>query len=107
MSTSRAMKQLKSVWGKAGLDHIPSPDETKGNMQQPEVVGARARKKSIRTARLDLRLTADEKKRIELLAVVEGVSINEIFSRMLTLYEREHGRVELTSARGVRVKPDD
>jgi len=106
MSTSRAMKQLKSVWGKAGLDHIPSPDETKGNMQRPEVVGSRARKKSARTARLDLRLTAEEKKRIELMAVVEGVSINEIFSRMLALYEREHGRVELTSGKAVHLKPD-
>lgn len=40
MSTSRALKQLKSVWGKAGLDRIPSPDETKGNMQQPETATA-------------------------------------------------------------------
>ena len=107
MSTSRAMKQLKTVWGKAGLDRIPSPDETKGNMQQPELAGAKARKKSSRTARLDLRLTGEEKKRIELMAVAEGVSINEIFSRMLALYEREHGRVELTSAKGVHEKRDD
>jgi hypothetical protein len=101
------MKQLKSVWGKAGLDHIHSPDETKGNMQQPELVGPRGRKKSDRTARLDLRLTADEKRCVELMAVREGVSINEIFSRMLALYEREHGRVEITSAKDVRVKRDD
>lgn len=101
------MKQLKSVWGKAGLDHIPSPDETKGNMQQPALTHAKARTKSNRTARLDLRLTAEEKKSIELMAVVEGVSINEIFSRMLALYEREHGRVELTSAREVQTKSDD
>ena len=107
MSTSRAMKQLKSVWGKSGLDNIPSPDETKGNMQQPEVVSTRVRKKSARTARLDLRLTAEEKKRIELMSVVEGVSINEIFSRMLALYEREHGRVELSSEKGKYLKRDD
>lgn len=107
MSTSRAMKQLKSVWGKAGLDHIPSPDETTDSMQQPEVVPRKTRKKSARTARLDLRLTAEEKKCIELTAVVEGVSINEIFSRMLALYEREHGRVELTSAKDVRKSRDD
>ena len=106
MSTSRAMKQLKSVWGKAGLDHIPSPEETKGNMQQPEPAGPKARQKSARTARLDLRLTAEEKKRIELMAVVEGVSINEIFSRMLMLYEREHGRVEVASAKGAHLKRD-
>jgi hypothetical protein len=98
MSTSRAMKQLKSVWGKAGLDHIPSPDETKGNMH-PDLAGAKARKKSTRTARLDLRLSPEEKQRLELRAVAEGVSINKIFSRMLALYEREHGRVELTSAK--------
>jgi len=99
MSTDRALKRLKSVWGKAGLDHVPSPDETLGNIQQPGVVLRRARQKSNRTARLDLRLTSDEKKRIELMAVAAGVSINEIFSRMLTLYERENGRIELTSAK--------
>lgn len=107
MSTNRAMKQLKSVWGKAGLDHIPSLEETKGNMQEPELAGPRGRKKSRRTARLDLRLTVEEKKCIELMAVAEGVSINEIFSRMLVLYEREHGRVELTSAKATRKKRDD
>ena len=96
MSTKRALKQLKSVWGKAGLDHVPSPDQVKGTMRQPDVP---VRKKSARTARLDLRLTADEKRRTELMAVREGVSINEIFSRMLALYEQEHGRVELTSAK--------
>ena len=34
------------------------------------------------------------------MAVAEGVSINEVFSRMLALYEHKHGRVELTSAKG-------
>ena len=107
MSTSRAMKQLKSVWGKAGIDRIPSSDETKGTMQQPELAGTRARKKSARMARLDLRLMVEEKKSIELMAVAEGVSINEIFSRMLALYEREHGRVELTSAKAGPKTSDD
>lgn len=101
------MRQLKTVWAKAGIDRIPSPDETKGNMQQPEVAGTSARKKSARTARLDLRITVEEKQRIELRAVAEGVSRNEIFSRMQALYEREHGHVELTSAKGGRVKQDD
>ena len=41
------------------------------------------------------------------MSVVEGVSINEIFSRMLALYEREHGRVELSSEKGERLKRDD
>ena len=107
MITSRAMKQLKSAWGKAGLDRIPSIEETKGTMQEAARSESRAKKKSARTARLDLRLTADEKKRTELMAVREGVSINEIFSRMLTLYEREHGRVELTSTKDAAGTSDD
>ena len=97
MSTERALKQLKTVWSKAGLEPIPTPDETLGNMREPEQGKKRA--KSARTARLDLRLTADEKKRIELMAVAAGVSINEIFSRLLALYERENGRVEITAAK--------
>ena len=107
MSTSRAMKQLKSVWGKAGVDRIPSPEETKGSMAEPQISGAKARKKSARTARLDVRCTPDEKRRTGLWAVAEGVSINEIFSRMLALYEREHGRIELTSEKAAHEKPDD
>ena len=58
-----------------------------------------ARKKSRRTARLDLRLTPEEKQRLELRAVTEGISINELHSRMQALYEKTHGRVELTSAK--------
>lgn len=103
MSTTRALKQLKSVWGKAGLDRIPSPSEVKGNMQEP-AGPAPARKKSARTARLDLRLTPDEKRTLELMALREAVSINELFARMLALYEREHGRVELTTAKD---RPDE
>ena len=48
-----------------------------------------------------------KKKRTELMVVREGVSINEIFSRMLTVYEREHGRVELTSTKDVAGTSDD
>jgi hypothetical protein len=93
------MQQLKSVWGKAGLDHIPSPDDTKGNIH-PQLAGPKAgRKKSERTARLDLRLTPDEKHRLELRAVAEGVSINQLFSRMQALYEETHGRVQITSGK--------
>ena len=93
MSNNRAIQRLKNVWGKAGLDHIPSPDEVKGTMQKPG-----ARTKSPRTARIDLRVTPEEKRRLELTAVRDGISFNELFARMLALYEREHGRVELTSA---------
>ncbi len=42
--------------------------------------------------------TPDEKKRLELMAVRENVSLNELFARMLALYEAEHGRVAITSA---------
>jgi hypothetical protein len=99
VSTSKALKQLKSVWGKSGIDRIPPPDETRGTMH-PALAGPKGRKKSARTARLDLRLTPEEKQRLELRAVAEGVSINELFSRMQALYEQTHGRVEFTSAKG-------
>jgi hypothetical protein len=92
MTTRKAMQQLKSVWGKAGLNAIPTPDEVKGNMGEPAANTARGRKKSERTARLDVRCTPDEKKRVQLIAVDEGQSVNEIFSRMLSVYERERSR---------------
>ena len=106
MSTRKAINQLRSVWGKAGLDRIPSPDETKGNIH-PKLAGPQVRKKSARTARLDLRVTPEEKRRLELRAVAEGVGQNEIFARMQALYEETHGPVALTSTKGVRDKPDD
>lgn len=98
MSTDRAMKRLQSVWGKSGVDRIPSPDEIKGTMAEPSSQSRRGRR-SGRTARLELRVTPDEKKSVELLAMREGVSVNELFARMLALYVREHGRVELTSSK--------
>ena len=107
MSSERAMKKLKSVWSRAGLEGIPSPDEITGTMSEPAPARNRERTKSARTARLDLRITAHEKKRVELLAIAASVTINEIFSRMLTLYEREHGRVELTAPQDPRVKQNE
>ena len=95
----KAETHIRSMWSKAGLGEIPTPNETIGNMTLPEAPVRRSRKKSARTARLDLRLSPSEKKRIELMAVSEGVSINELFSRMLALYEREHGRIEVMSTR--------
>lgn len=86
MTTRKTMQQLKSVWGKSGLDQVPRPEETRGNMRTGQ---AGPRKKSERTARLDIRCRPDEKKRVQLIAVDEGQSVNEIFSRMLELYERE------------------
>jgi hypothetical protein len=53
------------------------------------------REKSDRVAQLNLRIRPGEKKRINLIAVRENVTINEVFSRMLALYEREHGAAEL------------
>lgn len=91
MSTGGALKQLKNVWGKAGLDAAPKAEEAVGRLQP----GHRVRKKSNRTAQLNLRITPEEKEQIALMAVRARVSINEVFTRMLTLYQREHGRVEI------------
>jgi predicted HicB family RNase H-like nuclease len=95
MSTPGALKQLKKVWGKTGLGDAPSADEALGRLEEPR----RGRKKSNRTAQLNLRITPDEKEQITLMAVRARVSINEVFSRMLALYQREHGRVELKAAK--------
>lgn len=94
MSSKAAINQLKTVWSKVGLDSVPESDETRNNLQQPQASAPR-RKKSVRTAQLNLRIAPDEKRRMELISVREEVSLNEIFSRMLALYEREHGRPEL------------
>jgi len=94
-NTKTAISRLKSVWGKVGLDEIPAPEETRGNLSQPEP----ASKKSERTAQLNLRIKPDEKERIGVIALRERVNINEVFSRMLALYEREHGKVELAALR--------
>lgn len=89
--SSKALKELKRVWSKAGIDYLPTIDDTKGAMSDR----AGRRPKNARTARLDLRLTPDEKRKLELIAVINGLSINEIFTRMLDLYEGHHGRVEI------------
>ncbi len=88
------LKQLKSVWARAGLKQGPAPEDIVGN------VGVR--KLSPRSPRyggvqVSLRITQDERQRFDLIAMREGASLNELFSRMLELYEREHGRVQLTT----------
>lgn len=97
MSSKTAINQLKNVWSKVGLDDVPRNDQTRDTLRQ--VRESTPRKKSARTAQMNLRITPDEKRRTELIAVREEVSLNEIFSRMLALYEREHGRPELASGR--------
>jgi hypothetical protein len=96
-----ALKQLKSVWGRAGVKDAPAADEIKGNLG--------LRKESPRSPRyggvqVSLRITKDERRRLGLIAAREGVSLNEVFSRMLILYEREHGRVELTTLKDPKIE---
>jgi hypothetical protein len=89
-------KKLQSVWGKARVPDLPGDTEIKDNLRRP----ARERRRSPRApeqggVQVNLRITRAEKKRFELLAMLESVTLNEMFSRMLALYEREHGTVEL------------
>ena len=87
-----AINELRNVWGRVGLGGAPAPDETKNTLEL-----AARRAKSDRTAQLNLRIRPTEKQQIALMALRENVSINELFTRMLTLYQREHGRVELAT----------
>lgn len=88
-----AITELRNVWGRVGLGNAPTPDETRNTVELPK-----RRVKSDRTAQLNLRIRPAEKQQMLLMAVRESVSINEIFSRMLALYEREHGRVEISTS---------
>ena len=81
--------------GAWGLSGAPAPEETKDTLQLAQQA---KRAKSDRIAQLNLRIRPGEKQQIALLALREDVSINEMFSRMLTLYQREHGRVELATS---------
>ena len=95
MSSRGAIKHIRSIWGKAGVS-APQPEETKGTVE-------RKRKQSARSPRyggvqVSLRITREEKRRFELIALREDMPLSEIFSRMLALYEETHGRVELSSA---------
>ena len=78
-----------------GIKEPPDRAQAGHNLEQPEHAPTRSRKKSERTARVEVRVTPDERRRFELYAVREDVSASEIFSRMLALYEREHGRFEV------------
>ena len=94
MNTVRAIDKLKSVWAGNGDAHVSDDTIIPSDMRN------RSSGKGgtiARSARLDLRITHEEKKRIELLALRDDIAINRVFSRMLELYEREYGRVELIS----------
>ena len=88
-----AINELRNVWGRVGLGSAPTAEETKDTLEVPA-----RRVKSDRTAQLNLRIRPSEKQQIALMALRENVSINEIFSRMMALYQREHGRVELSTS---------
>lgn len=81
-----------------GIKEPPAREQAGHNLEQPEHAPARSRKKSERTARVEVRVTADERRRFELNAIREDVTASELFSRMLALYEREHGRFEVRRA---------
>jgi hypothetical protein len=88
------LKQLRSVWGRAGLKEGPAPEEIVGNVGMRKVSPRSPRYGGVQVS---LRITPEERQRFGLIAMREGASLNEVFSRMLALYEHEHGRVELTT----------
>jgi hypothetical protein len=90
-----AINDLRTVWGRVGLGSAPTPEETRNTVGLPK-----RRVKSDRTAQLNLRIRPDEKQQMILMAVRANVSINEIFSRMLAHYQRDHGRIELSTTDG-------
>ena len=81
-----------------GIKQPPDVSKAGENLDQPEFWPVRSRKKSDRTARIEVRVSPDERRRFELFAVREGITASEVFSRMLALFEREHGKLEVRRA---------
>src|SRR5262245_36837957 len=98
MTSKTAINQLKNVWGRVGLAEIPKPEDTTDTRRLTATPATP--KKSDRTAQMNLRIRPDEKHRVSVVALREGVTINEVFSRMLALYEREYGKAELAPSKG-------
>lgn len=90
-----ALKTLRSVWSQGGLEQAPPPEETKNNVQRTRKVSKRSPKHG--GVQVNLWVERGEKKRLEMIALREDISLNELFGRMLVLYEETHGRVELVS----------
>jgi hypothetical protein len=87
----KTLRQIKSVWSAAGLHEAPRTDDVADNVQ-------RVRKLSPRSPRVGgrivgIRLTANEKKRLQKLAFDQEISLGEVVSRLLALYEEKHGPI--------------
>lgn len=73
----------------------PSPEETKNNLHQPEVleyIDGRTLKKTGRTHQLSTRVTDDFYKKIKMIAARDGLKIVELLELSVGLYENSIDR---------------
>ena len=96
-AASKVVKDLKNVWHRTGEHDAPKPEDVKDNVQ-------RARRRSARApsqggVMVSVRVTPEEKKRLEMLSMRDDLTLGELLSHMLTLYEEKHGKVALPAGR--------
>ena len=89
MGASEAAKMVKKMF--AALGPPPAPDEVVGNLDVPTPV-APERQPAEPTVQLNLRVPASTKRRVRLLAARDTISLSELVTRAIDLYEEKYGR---------------
>lgn len=87
MSAPKATKAMKGLL--AELGEPPRPDEIVGTLQsdEPKIPMQRAEEASVQ---LNLRVPASVKHRVRILAARDDVTLSELVTRALDLYEQHH-----------------
>lgn len=92
MSASKAAKAMKSML--AELGNPPRPDEVVGILQpdEPKPSAPRTEEASVQ---LNLRVPASVKHRVRVLAARDDITLSELVTRALDLYEQHHGKAAI------------
>lgn len=87
MSASKATKAMKGLLAELGKP--PRPDEIVGTLQsdEPKIPMQRAEEASVQ---LNLRVPASVKQRVRILAARDDVTLSELVTRAIDLYEQHH-----------------
>lgn len=89
MSASNAAKAMKGMVAELGKP--PRPEEIVGTLQsdEPKVSMQRAEEASVQ---LNLRVPASVKHRVRVLAARDDLTLSELVTRALDLYEQQYGK---------------
>ena len=92
------MADFSKVTKKKGLGVPPAIEDTKGNLENPEVApiasqktkNALGRPKSNRTAKITTTLTPEFKKRLQVMSVESGRNMGDIIEEAVIFWESNH-----------------